>query len=117
MVMGTLRGDESNEPAATSRTGRVARSLPDGKLCHYVIFDNKTANAIEDRIGRATKASPSQKKKDRQRLAGANRLFGVHLQIELIAVWDPAIAALPLIDIANSGKGHMEARHKNLVRG
>jgi hypothetical protein len=62
MVMGTLRGDESNEPAATSRTGRVARSLPDGKHCHYVIFDNKTANAIEDRIGRCDEDKPKPKK-------------------------------------------------------
>jgi hypothetical protein len=62
MVMGSLRGDVSNEPAAGSRTGRVARSLQDGKLCHYVIFDNKTAIAIEDRIGRCDEDEPKPKK-------------------------------------------------------
>jgi hypothetical protein len=56
MVMG------SHEPAAGSRTGRVARSLQDGKLCHYVIFDNKTAIAIEDRIGRCDEDKPKPKK-------------------------------------------------------
>jgi hypothetical protein len=62
MVMGSLRGDVSNEPAVGSRTGRVARSLQDGKLCHYVIFDNKTAIAIEDRIGRCDEDKPKPKK-------------------------------------------------------
>ena len=56
------RGDDSNEPAAGNRTGRVARALQDGKLCHYVIFDNKTATAIEDRIGRCNEHKPKPKK-------------------------------------------------------
>ena len=73
--------DESNEPAAASRTGRVARPLPDGKLCHYVIFDNKTAIAIDDRIGRCDEDKPRPKKKDQQHLAGAIRLFAANLQI------------------------------------
>ena len=62
MVIGALRGDESNELTAGSRTGRIARSLQDGKLCHYVIFDNKTAIAIEDRIGRCDEDKPKPKK-------------------------------------------------------
>jgi len=36
--------------------------LQDGKLCHYVIFDNKTATAIEDRIGRCDEDRPKPKK-------------------------------------------------------
>ena len=48
--------------ARVSRTGRIARSLQDGKLCHYVIFDNKTAIAIEDRIGRCDEDKPKPKK-------------------------------------------------------
>jgi len=62
MVVGTLRSDGSNEPAAGSRTARVARALQDGKLCHYVVFDNKTATAIEDRIGRCDEDKPKPKK-------------------------------------------------------
>jgi hypothetical protein len=62
MVIGALRSDESNELTASSRTGRIARSLQDGKLCHYVIFDNKTAIAIEDRIGRCDEDKPKPKK-------------------------------------------------------
>ena len=62
MVVGTLRGDNSNESAASSRTGRIARVLQDGKLCHYVVFDNKTATAIEDRIGRCDEDKPKSKK-------------------------------------------------------
>ena len=62
MVMGTLRGTEANEPATASRTGRVARSLPDGKFCHYVVFDNKTAATVEDRIGRCDEDKPKSKK-------------------------------------------------------
>jgi hypothetical protein len=62
MVIGALRSDESNELTAGSRTGRIARSLQDGKLCHYVIFDNKTAIAIEDRIGRCDEDKPKPKK-------------------------------------------------------
>jgi hypothetical protein len=33
-----------------------------GKLCHYVIFDDKTAIAIEDRIGRCDEDKPKPKK-------------------------------------------------------
>lgn len=62
MVIGALRSDESNELTAGSRTGRIARSLQDGKLCHYVIFDNKTAIAIEDRIGRCDEDKSKPKK-------------------------------------------------------
>jgi hypothetical protein len=62
MVVGTLRGDDSNEPTSGSRTGRVARALQDGKFCHYVIFDNKTATAIEDQIGRCDEHKPKPKK-------------------------------------------------------
>lgn len=62
MVIGALRSDELNELTAGSRTGRIARSLQDGKLCHYVIFDNKTAIAIEDRIGRCDEDKPKPKK-------------------------------------------------------
>ena len=62
IVIGAIRGDESNELTAGSRTGRIARALQDGKLCHYVIFDNKTAIAIEDRIGRCDEDKPKPKK-------------------------------------------------------
>jgi hypothetical protein len=36
--------------------------MPGGKLCHYVIFDDKTAIAIEDRIGRCDEDKPKPKK-------------------------------------------------------
>jgi hypothetical protein len=62
IVIGALQSDESNELTAGSRTGRIARTLQDGKLCHYVIFDNKTAIAIEDRIGRCDEDKPKPKK-------------------------------------------------------
>jgi hypothetical protein len=59
IVAGTLRGkDGSNELMADGRTGRVARSLRDGTLCHYIIFDNKTAETIEDRVGRCDESKP-----------------------------------------------------------
>ncbi len=62
MVVGTLRGDGSNELTAELRTGRIARSLQDGKFCHYIIFDNKTATAIEDRVSRCNEDKPKPKK-------------------------------------------------------
>jgi len=43
MVIGTIGGDSPNELTANGRAGRVARTLRDGTLCHYMIFDNKTA--------------------------------------------------------------------------
>ena len=52
MVIGTFRSDGSSEMTAGSRTGRIARSMPDGKLCHYIVFDNRTATAVEDRTAR-----------------------------------------------------------------
>jgi hypothetical protein len=61
--IGTIRGkDSSNELTADGRTGHVARTLRDGKLCHYIVFDNKTTRAIEDRIGRCDEGKPRPKK-------------------------------------------------------
>jgi hypothetical protein len=59
IVAGTL-GDKigSNELTADGRTGRVTRSLRDGTLCHYIVFDNKTSQAIEDRVGRCDENKP-----------------------------------------------------------
>jgi len=61
MVIGTFGGGSSNELTADGRTGRVARTLRDGTLCHYIVFDNKTALAIEDRIGRCDERKPKPK--------------------------------------------------------
>jgi hypothetical protein len=44
------------------RTGHVARTLRDGKLFHYIVFDNKTTRAIEDRIGRWDEGKSKPKK-------------------------------------------------------
>ena len=62
IVIGTIRGAGSaNELTADGRTGRIARTLPDGTLCHYIVFDNKTAQAVEDRIGRCDEGKPKPK--------------------------------------------------------
>ena len=62
MVLGAIRpNNDSNELTADGRTGRIARSLRDGTLCHYLVFDNKTAQAVEDRIGRCDEGKPKQK--------------------------------------------------------
>ena len=62
MVVGTLRKDDtSNALTENGRTGRIARTLPDGTLCHYMIFDNKTAQTVEDRIGRCDENKPKPK--------------------------------------------------------
>jgi len=58
MVIGTFGGDSSNELTANGRAGRVARTLRDGTLCHYMIFDNKTAQTVEDRIARCYENKP-----------------------------------------------------------
>ena len=63
MVIGTFGGDPSNELTANGRAGRVARTLRDGTLCHYMIFDNKTAQTVEDRIGRCDENKPKPKPK------------------------------------------------------
>jgi hypothetical protein len=62
MVIGKFhRVDSSNELTANGRTARVARTLRDGTLCHYMIFDNKTAQTLEDRIGRCDENKPKPK--------------------------------------------------------
>src|SRR5262249_7314110 len=113
VVMSTIRGDEANEPTADNAPPR----LPDGKLCYYVIFDNKTATAVEDRVGRYDEDKPKPKKERTGRVQLGQIASSCRLQIELIAVWDPAIAVLPLVDIADPGKWHVEAGHKNPVGG
>jgi hypothetical protein len=37
--------------------------MPDGKLCHYIVFDNRTATAVEDRVGRCDEDKPKPKKR------------------------------------------------------
>ncbi len=60
MMIGTLR-DQEGELRTDGRTTRVARALRDGTLCHYVVIDNKTAQAVEDRIGRCDENKPKPK--------------------------------------------------------
>ena len=62
MMIGTLHRPDSNELMADGRTARIARSLNDGSLCHFIVFDNKTAQAVEDRIGRCDEAKPKAKR-------------------------------------------------------
>src|SRR5262245_66288601 len=50
------------ELTADGRTGRIARSLQDGKLCRYILFDNKTAQAVEDRIARCDDGTSKPKR-------------------------------------------------------
>lgn len=58
MVVGSLHNDASDDLTANGRTGRIARPLSNGTLCHYVVFDNKTAQTVEDRIGRCDEDKP-----------------------------------------------------------
>src|SRR4030095_4636325 len=59
MVISALRTNTGlTELTADGRTGRIARSLQDGKLCRYILFDNKTGQAVEDRIARCDEATP-----------------------------------------------------------
>jgi hypothetical protein len=63
MVISALRTNTGlTELTADSRTGRIARSLQDGKLCRYILFDNKTGQAVEDRIARCDEATPKLKR-------------------------------------------------------
>ena len=51
-----------------ARTDRLARTT--ASFCHYIVFDNKTAQAVEDRIGRC-----DESKKNPWRLsAGADNV-------------------------------------------
>jgi hypothetical protein len=59
IVIGVLRSNSGKaELTAEGRTGRIARSLQDGKLCHHILFDNKTAQTVEDRIARCDEGKP-----------------------------------------------------------
>jgi len=60
MMFGTFH-EQGNELTATGRTTRIARALRDGTLCHYVVIDNKTEQAVEDRIGRCDEGKPKPK--------------------------------------------------------
>jgi hypothetical protein len=62
MMVGTLGGqDSSNLLTADGRTARFARTLSDGTRCHYMVFDNRTAQTVEDRIGRCDEGKPKPK--------------------------------------------------------
>src|SRR5262245_52561780 len=71
MVIGVLRTSTGlTELTAEGRTGRIARSLQDGKLCRYILFDNKTAQAVEDAV---TTARPNPKGRRRRPSAGVGK--------------------------------------------
>jgi hypothetical protein len=62
MVVGAFHSwNGSDSMTSDGRTGRVARPLSDGTLCHYMVFDNKTALAVEDRVGRCDEGKPKPK--------------------------------------------------------
>ena len=72
MVIGVLRSNSGKaELTAEGRTGRIARSLQDGKLCHYILFDNKTAQTVEDRIARCDEGKPKPERDPSGPSAGA----------------------------------------------
>ena len=60
MMIGTFR-DQDSELRTDGRTTRIARALRDGTLCHYVVIDNRTEQAVEDRIGRCDENKPKPK--------------------------------------------------------
>ena len=111
MVIGTLRGnDNANELTADGRTGRFARTLRDGTLCHYIVFDNKTAQAAEDRIGRrderegqdAAAAAPhgrtiecrrSTPARGQRRQSGSYRQFGYRVGVAGVETQSDGFAA------------------------
>ena len=49
-------------PTADGQTGHLTRKLRDGKLCHYIGFDNKIAQVVEECIGRCDEGKPKPKK-------------------------------------------------------
>src|SRR5262249_25797800 len=100
--------------APMAGTGRMARLLNDDKLCRYIVFDNKTAQAPKTESAVATKATKAEKKKLRQPSAG--QIASLHaLQIQLIAMRYPAVAARPFVYIADGGKRHVETRREKLI--
>src|SRR5262245_55206412 len=95
-------------------TGRMARLLNDDKLCRYIVFDNKTAQAPNTESAVAANATTDQKKKHRQPPAG--QIASLHaLQIQLIAMRYPAVAARPFVYIADGGKRHVKTRGEKLI--
>ena len=64
VVFGNMRAQANTESAAASgKIARVTRPLLDGTFCRYTVFDNNTANTIEDRVERCD--SPHDKPKIR----------------------------------------------------
>ena len=60
MMIGTFR-DQDGALHSDGRTTRIARALRDGTLCHYLVIDNRTAQSVEDRIGRCDESKPKPK--------------------------------------------------------
>jgi hypothetical protein len=73
MMIGTLHRQNSDELTADGRTARIARSLNDGSLCHFIVFDNKTAQAVEDRIGRCDETTAKPKREQPQTFSWGRR--------------------------------------------
>lgn len=53
VMMGNIRTQVSaDKPEANGQTARVRRPLLDGTLCRNIVFDNKTSQAISDKVER-----------------------------------------------------------------
>lgn len=62
MVIGTFHGVDPSKRIDGQWACRAdCPTLQDGTLCHYMIFDNKTAQTVEDHIGRCDENKPKPK--------------------------------------------------------
>ena len=52
-MFGTLRSqNETDRIWAASRTARIIQPLLDGTFCRTIVYDNKSAHAIKDKVAR-----------------------------------------------------------------
>jgi hypothetical protein len=66
VMFGSIRANADAENAAASnKTARMTRALLDGTFCRYTVFDNNSAQAIEDRIERCDLAGNKPKLKSK----------------------------------------------------
>lgn len=53
VLVGSLRAQSETQPLpANLKTARVTRPMLDGIFCRHMVFDNKTAATVEDKIER-----------------------------------------------------------------
>ena len=73
VAMGNFSGQFDAKAAASRHTAQIKRPLLDGTFCRTTVFDNTTAQTIEDKVERCARAVSPPKSKTKTQFSWGGR--------------------------------------------